>query len=215
MRVTRPQLSKIWTTAKERGLSPDQVRDMTPAGSVGSLTTREASELIDALVRGRAPDYSRCRRSSPSPSASSAPLREPRRPRASAGVIRLPSPEAALLDSSNISWLAEHWRHKDGTHWTELQVLDWLGTRHFKHGGPMNVCRSARDLADRIEFTKGLIMRTKTRDGNRQARADVQDYRDRAESTTTKHTKRHEGCELLLPFAPLRVLRGEPVGAPK
>jgi len=178
MRVTRPQLAKIWATAKERGISPDLVRSMTPAGSVGMLTVAQASELIDALVRGRAPDYSRVAsapRGRRFPSASSAPPREtPRRP---AGIYALPSLAAALLDSANITWLAEHWRHKDGSPWTELQVIDWLSKRRFRHGGPMSICRSAKDLTERIELTKAVILRTRAAQGDAQSKRDVADWR--------------------------------------
>jgi hypothetical protein len=230
MTVTRPQLAKIWLTAKERGIAPDLVRSMTPAGSVGMLTVAEASELIDALVKGRPPDYSRVAARAPQftrrggrPADGRRPPTNNPPPRRPAGVYALPSVDALLADSHNISWLAEHWRHKDGTPWTELQVIDWLSKRRFSHGGPMSICRSAKDVAARIEFTKGLIVRTQAR-ANPDAQQAVRDYRARVAArdpqftrrggrpadSTTKPTKAHEDERSEnKPFVPLRALRGE------
>jgi len=47
--ITADQRRKIFALAKGRGLSIDDIRDLTPAGSISAMSTGQASRVIDAL----------------------------------------------------------------------------------------------------------------------------------------------------------------------
>jgi len=53
--LTAEQRGMIFTLGKGRGMSTDDIRELTPAGSISALSTRQASQLIDAL-RGKRVD---------------------------------------------------------------------------------------------------------------------------------------------------------------
>jgi hypothetical protein len=55
--ITPGQLKMLWALARRKGIAPEDLRTLTPAGSVSVLTKGQATELIDALIANRAPDY--------------------------------------------------------------------------------------------------------------------------------------------------------------
>lgn len=69
-RITPPQRRALFAAARDRGLSIDDVRDMTPTGSISALTRAEASDLLDRINAGT--DFDEHRRQRP---------RGPRRPK--------------------------------------------------------------------------------------------------------------------------------------
>jgi hypothetical protein len=49
-RITKPQIAKIWTTAKELGLDREMLYRLVPGGSISHLTRGEAHRLIEYLT---------------------------------------------------------------------------------------------------------------------------------------------------------------------
>jgi len=143
------QIPYIFNLARQRGMDVDEVRAMTPNGSISKMSTQEASILIDALKRGVPPDYSqRPRGYHKRPVAT-------RRPRKRKGVVRYPSTEQAKLWCDLVKEIRTMWG------WTSAEMGKWLSKRRFKGGGPMNRPISSNDIVEGIEFLK--IVRIKAR----------------------------------------------------
>jgi len=49
--ISPGQMRKLFAVARERGLTHDDLRDMTPCGSVSALTYDQASDLLTRLCR--------------------------------------------------------------------------------------------------------------------------------------------------------------------
>lgn len=137
MTATPAQISCLWSLARQRGLDADELRAMTPHGSVRSLTIAEASALIDRLKGHQSPSRE---------GGGSLP-----RPRAIPGIARQPAIEQLILDGSLVRWIAQRY------HKTIKEVEAWLATRHYRsHGGPMNLIRTSADCVERIELLKAV-----------------------------------------------------------
>jgi len=54
--ITADQRRMVFALAKGRGMSTDDIRELTPAGSISALSTGQASQLIDALRGKRSAD---------------------------------------------------------------------------------------------------------------------------------------------------------------
>lgn len=184
-KIRYPQIQKIWATARDKGISPDLVRSMTPSGSVGMLTKDQATILIDAMIKGQAPDYSQPppRHFSPGavapasrrcdlarPSVAPANSRCPRK-RGTPGIFRFVSEEQADADTAYVEYFLRKWRHKDGSAWTIQEFNDWMATRHYSHGGPMNEIKSSADAVERRELFKAMKDKTEAAIAARQRSA--------------------------------------------
>lgn len=134
------QRRALFAAARARGMSTDDLRAMTPAGSISMLTADQAHCLLDRL-NGNSPFAIR---------HSSFGGRRRRRPRAAAGVIRMVSPEQRALIISIRMELG----------WTDAELHDWLMKRHHADGRPMNVMQSSADAVAVIELLKGVRTRT-------------------------------------------------------
>jgi len=49
-RITRPQIAKIWASARELEMDRDLLYALVPRGSIRGLTRQEASQLIEHLI---------------------------------------------------------------------------------------------------------------------------------------------------------------------
>ena len=143
--MTPAQRSKIFAVANERGLSLDDVRAMTPAGSVSALTRVHATALIDALEKGQSPDYDR------------AATKRPRRDRPAEGSIRLVS------DAQRNT--IESLRRDCG--FTKESFQTWLSQRSFNDRRPLTDMNTSGDAIFIIELLKRV--RDKQRAAQRKA----------------------------------------------
>jgi len=132
MKLTSAQRSKIFAVANERGLALDDVRAMTPAGSVSMLSKVEAAALIDALEKGQSPDYDR------------ASISRPRRARPAEGAIRLVSVEQRIM--------IEDLRRECG--FTPASFQTWLSQRSFNDRRPLTDMKTSGDAIFIIELLK-------------------------------------------------------------
>lgn len=143
--ITPDQRRALFAAGKAHGLDIDDLRAMTPAGSISLLTRLQASRLIDRLNAGSENAYPKRRSCSP------------RRPK---GVYALSSPQQRLKIHSlriEIGWSPEH-------------LGEWLSQRHHDHGRPMATLRdgtytlnidSTADASAVIELLKAVLAKTK------------------------------------------------------
>ena len=139
-RVTKKQIAHIFAIGRERGMTTDDLREMTPAGSISMLTRVQAMHLIDALKRGKSPDYEQ---------KTNAP-RKPRQRRPK-NVIRLVTDDQrALIEALRID-----------LDWTEDQLDAWLRVRHFP-GESRNLTQmqTSKDAQFVIELLKRVLDKT-------------------------------------------------------
>lgn len=142
--ITPEQRRALFAAGKARGLDIDDLRAMTPAGSISLLTRLQASRLIDRLNAG---------------SESSYPKRRSRAPRRPKGIHAIATPsqrnkiEALRIDLG----------------WTPGNLGKWLSGRHHVHGRPMATLRegaytlnidSTADASAVIELLKAVLAKT-------------------------------------------------------
>jgi len=135
------QRRAIFAAGRARGLGLDDLRSMTPAGSVSSLTAAQAAGLLDRLNAGGS--FERARR--------------PRPPRRPAGVIRRVT--AAQMAKIEQLRLALGWE-RDG-------LERFLAQRRHSHGAPMNRILTALDAQAVIGLLRVVAgqVRRRPRDG--------------------------------------------------
>lgn len=133
------QRRALFAAARKKGLSTDDLRAMTPKGSISKLTSAEAADLLNRLNKGTAYDRP-------------APPRK-RRPR---GVVAM-RPGSALLqmDSQLCRDLKIHYQ------WTEGSLSRWLADRTLPSGTQADRPVTARDYQERIELLKGVLKRAR------------------------------------------------------
>lgn len=133
--ITDNQRRALFAWAAEHGKTHDDLRAMTPKGSISMLSFMEAHRLLNEL-NGRAnqrggPHEPRV--------ASGGDAGRPHKPRAAKGVCRILSPEQFALIEDLAKQLREHYR------WTVRDFDAWLSKRHHKDGRPMTTIESSRD----------------------------------------------------------------------
>lgn len=139
-KLTDQQRRHIFAAGRERGMSTDDLRRMTPAGSISMLTRDQAASLIDALKRGKSPDYERRPRMPRGKSRSRKPE----------GVIRMISEaQRARIEALRID-----------IDCTKEELQDWLRVRHFPDGRPLTEMCSGDDAVYVIELLKHVLNRT-------------------------------------------------------
>jgi len=137
--ITAAQRRALFAAARDKGLSTDDLRAMTPKGSISMLTLPEAADLLGRLNKGTTHDR-------PAPPRA-------RRPR---GVIAM-HPGSALLqmDSQLCRDLKIHYQ------WTEGALSRWLAERTLPSGTPADRPVTARDYQERIQLLKGVLKRAR------------------------------------------------------
>lgn len=135
--ISPAQRRAIFAAAESRGLSIDDVRDMTPAGSISRLTWQRASNLLDSINRGTA--FQKDRRERP---------RSPRRPK---GVMAMVSEaQHRKIESLRID-----------LSFTTSRLHEFLAVRHYSHGGSTARILTAADGIEVIELLKAVAARKK------------------------------------------------------
>lgn len=134
--ITDAQRRKLFALARERGLDLDDLRAMTPAGSISLLRIDQAAELIDR-IEGR-------------PNPAPPPRTAHRRPRLPAGVIRLATAE----QRAEIDRLAEAISAHYG--WTRADLEAWLQPRRHRLTPD-----TSREAMETIRFLRQVLMQAR------------------------------------------------------
>ena len=142
--ITDAQRRAIFAWGRANGMSIEDLRAMTPAGSISKMTRDQASKLIDRLNREQ---------------QAKRPRRRKRRPK---NVFAIATEEQrAKIDSLRLT-----------LGWSPEKLDAWLSKRHFLDGRPMNKIDSSDDAVRVIELLKGVIKRTDPAKLKRQRSAD-------------------------------------------
>jgi len=139
--ITPSQRRALFSAARSRGMTIDDIRDMTPTGSISALTRSQASDLLDGLNSGT--EYA-----------------HPRKPRRRSA--RRPKGVYALATEAQHRKI-ESLRIQLG--WTREGLRGWLSERHYTDGRPMTKIDSTSDGSDVIELLKGVLERTERGSG--------------------------------------------------
>lgn len=134
--ITPDQRKALFAAAKVRGMDIDDLRAMTPLGSISALTIRQAAELLDRVNAGT--KYERPRR--------------PRPPRRAKGVYALPT----ATQRAKIEGIRE------ALGWTKEGLAEFLTGRRYEHGGPMSEMLTSRDARDVIQLLNRVLAGTQT-----------------------------------------------------
>ncbi len=105
--ISSPQMRKLFAVARERGLTHDDLRAITPTGSVAMLTYHQAADLLTRLCGRRKRTPEQRRRRSPRTGA----IRVATDPQKS--YIRILAEQLGLSDSQLDSYIRSH-HHRDG-----------------------------------------------------------------------------------------------------
>jgi hypothetical protein len=132
--LTPYQRRALFAAARARGLDHQELRALTPTGSIARLTIRQAAALLDSLNRGT--DHERSGR--------------PRRPRRPRGIL-------AMASGAQLAKI-EGLRERLG--WTREGLTAFLATRHYDHGDPMTAIVSGRDAQEIILLLSDVADRT-------------------------------------------------------
>jgi len=138
--ITSGQRRALFAFGRAHGLTIDDLRAFSPAGSISAMTRAEASRLLDRLNTATEHEH---------------PRRSPRAPRRPAGVYRIATEaqhrkiEALRLDLG----------------WIEEGLREWLSERHHDDGRPMTSIDSTVDGQAVIELLKAVLARTRNQGG--------------------------------------------------
>jgi hypothetical protein len=136
--ITADQRRALFAIGRARNLDIDDLRALTPTGSISALTSVQASRLLDGLNAGT--QYAHPRSSA----------RRPRRPKgvyAFASAAQLRKVEALRIDLE----------------WSPQKLQEWLSQRHHDDGRPMTRIDSTTDGQAVIELLKIVVTRTQAR----------------------------------------------------
>jgi len=139
--ITTPQRRALFAFAKSKGMDIDDLRALTPLGSISALRRKDAAELLSSLNAGT--DYEHPRR----------PVRGARRPKDVYRFATSAQRRKITALSIDLGWTAERLR-------------EWLSDRHFLDGRPMSMILdedaavSTKDGADVIELLKVVNARS-------------------------------------------------------
>jgi hypothetical protein len=136
--ITPAQRRALFAIGKARDMSIDDLRDLTPAGSISALTRDEASHLLDRLNAHTDHEH---------------PRRSPRRPRRPKGVYAF----ASDAQRGKIAAL------RIDLGWSPEKLHEWLSERHHSDGRPMTRIDSTTDGQAVIELLKIVVTRTQAR----------------------------------------------------
>lgn len=133
--ITPVQRRALFAAAKGHGLDIDDLRAMTPAGSISALSRSEAFAVLDRVNSGTAYDERRRRRQ-----------RGPRRPKGVFAMVT--AAQSAKIEALRLD-LA----------WSPEGLAGFLAERHYSHGGPMSKILTTADASAVIELLKSVIKR--------------------------------------------------------
>lgn len=147
--ITPAQRKALFAAARAKGLSTDDVRAMTPRGSISALSRREAFDLLNRFNAGT--EYDR-----------PAPKRSPRRRRGMYAFVT--DAQRDLIASLRLE-----------IGWTDEQFRDWLGKRHYRDDPqrPMTDMQSSADAERVIELLKGVRERMNKAKAKREEATDA------------------------------------------
>jgi hypothetical protein len=132
--ISPEQRSAIFAAARRLCMEINDVRAMTPAGSVSQLTYAQASDILDSLNRGSGYQHPRTYK------------RPARRPK---GVYRMVTPDQlSKIESLRIE-----------LGWEPDRLQAWLAKRRHNDGRPMTRVDSSADGVAVIELLKGVQIR--------------------------------------------------------
>lgn len=131
--ITPSQRRALFAAAKAHGLSIDDLRDVTPTGSISAMSHSEAAAVLDRLNSGTA--YGDRQRLRP---------RGPRRPKGVFAMVT--SAQTAKIEAMRID-LA----------WTADGLAGFLNERHYSHGGSMGKILTTADASEVIELLKSVL----------------------------------------------------------
>ncbi len=141
-KLTAAQRCKIFALGNEQGKGIDDLRAMTPVGSISMLTRMQAAQLIDALEHGKSPDYEKRSRVPAS--------RRPgyRRPK---NVIRMVTDQQRnMIEALRIDF-----------DWTKDGLDKWLSARHYPgEQRPLTQMQTSKDAQFVIELLKEVLNRS-------------------------------------------------------
>lgn len=146
--ITPAQRKAIFAAARAKGRSVDDLRAMTPNGSISRLSRREAFDLLNRLNAGTEHDRP-------------APRRRPRRAKGMYAFVTDAQRDLIAALRLEIGWSDEQFR-------------DWLGKRHYADDPtrPMTDMQSSADAMRVIELLKDV------RDGMARAKAKREEASD-------------------------------------
>lgn len=140
--ISPGQRKALFAWAQAKGLGIDDLRALTPAGSISAMSHDQASALLQRLNAGSGYEH---------------PRQAPRGPRRPKGVYRLATPaQRRKIESLRIE-----------LGWTPQGFEGWLSERHFGDGRAMTQIASSIDAIEVIELLKAVLSRTVDRPGQR------------------------------------------------
>lgn len=147
--ITPAQRKALFAAARGKGLSTDDLRAMTPRGSISALSRREAFDLLNRLNAGT--EYDR-----------PAPHRRPRRARGMYAFVTQAQRDLIVSLRLEIGW-------------SDDQFRDWLGKRHYRDDPtrPMTDMQSSADAERVIELLKGVRERMEQAQAKREEAGDA------------------------------------------
>jgi len=132
--ITSSQRRAIFAAGKVKSLTIDDLRAMTPTGSISALTRGQASDLLNRLNAGTQYEH---------------PRKTARGRRHPKGVYALATPaQHRKIESLRIQ-----------LGWTTEGLRGWMSERHFTDGRPMTQIDSTADGVAVIELLKGVLER--------------------------------------------------------
>lgn len=142
--ISAPQRRALFACARRKGMDIDDLRALTPLGSISALTRKEAAALLSRLNTGTAYEHPR------------RPTRGPRRPKGVYAFMTAAQRRKIRALRIDLDWTAD-----------ELRA--WLSGRHFLDGRPMSsvlyedAAVSTKDGAEVIELLKAVHTRASKR----------------------------------------------------
>src|ERR1043166_5041149 len=133
--ITPAQTRAIFAAARRIGMELDDVRAMTPGGSIKLLSRLQASDLLDRL--NASTEYQH-------------PRKSPRAPRRPKSVYRIATPpQLAKIESLRIE-----------LDWTSEGLTGWLSERHHGDGRAMTDIQSSSDRQAVVQLLKAVVKRS-------------------------------------------------------
>lgn len=133
--ITAGQRKALFAAGRAHGLDIDDLRGLTPAGSVSALTRLQAASLLERLNRG---------------TETARPEPRPRAPRRPKGVLAIcTAAQRGKIEALRID-----------LGWTPEGLTAFLAERHHLDGRAMTAIDSTKDGAAVIELLKTVLGRT-------------------------------------------------------
>ncbi|MFO0971863.1 MAG: hypothetical protein U1A27_00280 [Phycisphaerae bacterium] len=144
------QRRALFAAGRAHGLDIDELRALTPAGSISALTRQQAADLLTRLNGDRA--------------RLAAPPAPRRRPRLAPGCVR-------TVSDAQRTYIADlRTEIRARYHWTDAELDAWLDRRHYRDTGrPMSRVLDGKDAAAVIRLLQ-MFLRNAARSARRPPR---------------------------------------------